>query len=114
MYNYRMVQADKLDFVPVASTAEIPPGQRMLLDVGDISLAVFNIAGKYFAIADICSHDGGPLAEGEIDGDVIECPRHGAQFNVKTGEVVAMPAVVPISTYPVKMEGDQIIVTLEG
>jgi 3-phenylpropionate/trans-cinnamate dioxygenase ferredoxin subunit len=112
MYNYRMVQADKLDFVPVASTAEIPPGQRMLLDVGDISLAVFNIAGKYFAIADICSHDGGPLAEGEIDGDVIECPRHGGQFDLASGKATRPPAVEDIPAYPVQVEGDQILVGL--
>jgi len=112
MYNYRMVQADKLDFVPVASIAEIGPGQRLLLDVGDISLAVFNIAGKYFAIADICSHDGGPLAEGEIDGEAIECPRHGGRFEIGTGKAIRPPAVEDIPAYPVRVEGDQILVGL--
>ena len=112
MYNYRTVETDKLEFVPVASTDEIPSGQRLLLDVGEISLAVFNIAGTYFAIADICSHDGGPLAEGEIDGASIECPRHGGAFELATGRATRPPAVEDIPAYPVRVEGDQILVGL--
>src|SRR3989304_10370125 len=100
MYNYRMVPADKLQFGPGASTAEVPPGQRLLLDVGDISLAVFNIAGQYFAVADICSHDDGPLGEGEVDGEVIECPRHGGRFALGSGKAIRLPAVEDNPAYP--------------
>lgn len=112
MFNYRSVEAEKLEFVPVATTAEIGNGERILVDIGDISVAVFNIAGTYFAIADICSHDGGPLAEGEIDGQGIECPRHGGEFDLATGRATRPPAVEDIPAYPVRVEGDQILVGL--
>jgi 3-phenylpropionate/trans-cinnamate dioxygenase ferredoxin subunit len=112
MYNYRMVQADKLEFVPVASTAEVGPGQRLLLDVGDLSLAVFNIAGQYFAIADVCTHDDGPLGEGEVEGEVIECPRHGGRFELRSGKAIQLPAVEDIPAYPVRVVDDQIEVGL--
>lgn len=110
MYNYRTVDAGQLEFIPVAAVDEVGDGQRILVDVGDLSLAVFNIAGTYFAIADICSHDGGPLAEGEIDGAAIECPRHGGEFDLATGKATRPPAVEDIPAYPVRVEGGQILV----
>lgn len=112
MYNYRTVEAEKLEYIPVATTDEVGNGQRLLLNVGDISLAVFNIAGSYFAIADICSHDGGPLAEGEVEDSTIECPRHGGAFDLKSGKATRPPAVEDIPAYPVRVEGDQILVGL--
>jgi 3-phenylpropionate/trans-cinnamate dioxygenase ferredoxin subunit len=112
VYNYRTVETDRLEFVPVATTDELTNGQRILVDIGDLSLVVFNIAGAYFAIADICSHDGGPLAEGEIDGQAIECPRHGGEFNLANGKATRPPAVEDIPAYPVRVEGDQILVGL--
>jgi 3-phenylpropionate/trans-cinnamate dioxygenase ferredoxin subunit len=112
VYNYRTVETDRLEFVPVATTDELTNGQRILVDIGDLSLVVFNIAGTYFAIADICSHDGGPLAEGEIDGQAIECPRHGGEFNLASGKATRPPAVEDIPAYPVRVEGDQILVGL--
>jgi 3-phenylpropionate/trans-cinnamate dioxygenase ferredoxin component len=98
----------------IARIGEVTPGKTKIIQAGKKELVLCNVEGAYYCIDNVCTHDEGPLGEGELMGDIIECPRHGAQFNVKTGEVVAMPAVVPISTYPVKMEGDQIIVTLEG
>ena len=112
MYNYRTVETDNLEFVPVATTSEVGPGQRLLLDIGDLSLVVFNIAGGYFAIADICSHDDGPLGEGELEGHVIECPRHGGRFDLSNGKAIQLPAVEDIPAYPVRVEGDQILVGL--
>jgi 3-phenylpropionate/trans-cinnamate dioxygenase ferredoxin subunit len=112
MYNYAVVEADKLEFVPVADVDEVQNGQRLLVDIGDLTVVVFNIAGAYFAIADICSHDGGPLAEGEIDGQAIECPRHGGEFELATGKAVRPPAVEDIPAYPVRVEGGQILVGL--
>jgi 3-phenylpropionate/trans-cinnamate dioxygenase ferredoxin subunit len=112
MYNYAVVEADKLEFVPVADVDEVQNGQRLLVDIGDLTVVVFNIAGAYFAIADICSHDGGPLAEGEIDGQAIECPRHGGEFELATGRAVRPPAVEDIPAYPVRVEGGQILVGL--
>lgn len=107
-FNYRQVASDKLEFVTVARTSELPNGQRLLLDVGGEPVAVFNIAGRYFAIADVCSHDDGPVGEGAVIGTQIECPRHGAHFDLETGRALSLPAVVDIPAYPVRVEGDEI------
>ncbi len=108
MLNYRMLGGDDLQYVTVARVHELPNGQRLLLDVGDRSIAVFNIAGSFFAIDDVCSHDDGPVAEGEVIGDRIECPRHGGQFDLTTGKAVQLPAVADIGAYPVRVVGDEI------
>ena len=85
-------------------------GAQVLLPVRieDQELAVFRIGGQYYAIEDVCTHDGGPVAEGALEGDVIECPRHGARFNVKTGAALSLPAVSPVPVYRVRIEGDDI------
>ncbi|OGC88812.1 MAG: hypothetical protein A2142_09925 [candidate division Zixibacteria bacterium RBG_16_48_11] len=98
----------------VAKLGEVPPGKTKIVTAGKKELVLCNIEGVYYCIDNVCTHDEGPLGEGVLEGDVIECPRHGAQFKVTTGEVVLMPAVVPIATYPVRLQGDQITVTLEG
>jgi len=108
MFNYRQLDDDRLEYVTIASTDEIRNGERLILDVAGNLIAVFNIAGRYYAIADICSHDDGPVAEGEIDGQEIECPRHGARFDLETGQALTLPAVVDIPAYPVRVEGDEI------
>ena len=95
-------------FVTVAKVGEIPEGGIKVVRLEDQPVAVFNIDGKYYAIDDLCTHDGGPLAEGRLEGEVIECPRHGAKFNVKTGDVLCLPATAPIPTYEVRIEGDDI------
>jgi 3-phenylpropionate/trans-cinnamate dioxygenase ferredoxin subunit len=101
------------DFVKVASTADIPPGQVRVFDVNGNQVAVCNVDGAFYAIDDVCTHDGGPLDQGQLEGNLIECPRHGARFDVTTGRVVALPAVVPVRTYPVQVEGDEIRVSVE-
>ena len=95
-------------FVTVAKVGEIPEGGRRIVRLGDQAIAVFRLDGGYYAIEDVCTHDGGPVAEGTLEGEVIECPRHGAKFNVKTGAVVAFPATSPVPTYPVRVQGDEI------
>jgi 3-phenylpropionate/trans-cinnamate dioxygenase ferredoxin subunit len=95
-------------FVTVARVGEIPPGGVKVVRLDDQSVAVFNVDGAYFALEDVCTHDGGPLAEGSLVGDVIECPRHGAKFNVRTGAVLAFPATAPVPTYAVRVDGDEI------
>ena len=95
-------------FVTVAKVGEIPEGGVKLVRVDDQPVAVFNVGGEYYAIDDLCTHDGGPLAEGRLEGDVIECPRHGARFNVRTGAVLCLPAIAPVPTYAVRIEGDEI------
>lgn len=98
------------EFIRVASVGEISPGDRKLIDFEEVTVALFNINGRYYCVEDVCTHDGGPVAEGELTGYAIACPRHGAEFDVRDGRVLSMPAVTPIPTYQVKVEGDDIFV----
>jgi 3-phenylpropionate/trans-cinnamate dioxygenase ferredoxin subunit len=95
-------------FVTVARLGEIPEGGVKVVRLGDVPVAVFHVHGEYFALEDLCTHDGGPLAEGVLDGEVIECPRHGARFDLRTGAVRALPATAPVPTYEVRVEGSEI------
>jgi 3-phenylpropionate/trans-cinnamate dioxygenase ferredoxin subunit len=98
------------EFVKVASTGEIPDGQRKLIDFEEVTVALFNVDGHYYCIEDVCTHDGGPVAEGELDRYSIECPRHGALFDIRDGRVLSMPAVVPVQKYEVRIEGEDILI----
>ncbi len=98
------------DFVKVAKVSDLPPGERLFYDFEDITVAVFNVAGEFYCIEDVCTHDGGPLAEGNLDAYCIECPRHGALFDIRDGSVHSMPAVVPVPTFKVKVEGEDVMV----
>ena len=69
-----------------------------------------NVDGHIYAIEDVCTHDGGPLEQGTLEGEQIVCPRHGATFDVRTGDVLTLPAVVPLMTFEVTVEGDEIFV----
>jgi len=80
---------------------------------GDTHLALANVNGEIYAIEDVCTPDGGPLGEGEVLDFEVECPRHGARFDVRTGKVAAFPAVVGVKTFPVKVEGSEVKVALE-
>jgi 3-phenylpropionate/trans-cinnamate dioxygenase ferredoxin subunit len=99
-------------FIRVAETSDIPTGRVKVVVVGDRRIALCNVDGQFYAIDDLCTHDGGPLDQGELAGDVIECPRHGARFDVRTGKVRALPAVKPLNTYPLRVEGSEIQVAL--
>ena len=99
------------DFVAVAKTSEIEEGVVKVVRVGDAPIGLTKIEGEYFAFADVCTHDDGPVAEGELDEYIIECPRHGAKFDIRTGKVKQLPAVVPIPIYDVKVEGDTVLVS---
>ena len=92
------------EFVRVASTTEIEPGERRWIEFEEDTVVLFNVGGKYYCIADICSHDGGPLEDGELYGCEIECPRHGARCDIRTGKPTALPAVEPIPSYQVRVE----------
>ena len=96
------------DFVTVATTDEIPPGERLVVEIGRKWVAIFNVDGKYYAIEDRCTHDDGPLAEGILDGIVIECPRHGACFDITNGKVLSPPALVNVPIFQVRVEGNEI------
>lgn len=109
MFNYNEIPEEEVEYIVVATKDELPNGERIFLEIDGQPVAVFNIAGKYFAIADVCSHDDGPVAEGEVEDTQIECPRHGAHFDLETGEALSLPAVVDIPAYPVKVEGDEVM-----
>ena len=83
------------EFIKVAGTSDLAPGDKMLVEYQGTPVGLFNIDGEFYAISDVCTHDNGPLVEGNLDGDCIICPRHGARFNVKTG-VQTMPAFSPV------------------
>lgn len=95
---------------PIAKLSEISPGQMKLVQAGGLSIALCNVEGRLFAIENVCTHDDGPLGEGALIGTEVECPRHGARFDVRTGAVTRMPAVVPVRTFPVRIEEDSIFV----
>ncbi|MBG7609718.1 MAG: non-heme iron oxygenase ferredoxin subunit [Anaerolineae bacterium] len=92
------------DWVVVARVEELAAGQRRIVDVDDTQIVVFNLGGQYFAIEDVCTHDGGKLTGGCVEGDQIVCPRHGARFCIRTGAALSAPAYEPTSTFPVRME----------
>jgi 3-phenylpropionate/trans-cinnamate dioxygenase ferredoxin subunit len=96
------------EFVTVAKQGEVPVGEARVVAVDGKHIALCNVDGTLYAIDDVCTHDGGPLGEGFLDGDQIECPRHGARFDVKTGKALTLPAVMPVNSYPVRVEGDEI------
>jgi 3-phenylpropionate/trans-cinnamate dioxygenase ferredoxin subunit len=102
-----------MTFVKIADVDELQPGERKVVEVEGRYIALFNVGGEFFAIADICTHDGGPLAEGELDDHIIACPRHGATFDVRTGEVLSFPAITPVPSYQVKIEGGEVLVAVE-
>ena len=103
MFNYTQIDESKIEYVEIAPASELPSGERMFVEIEGKPIVIFNIAGQYFSIADVCSHDDGPVGEGELEGYNITCPRHGAQFDVRTGKVIQMPAVVDIPAYPVRV-----------
>ncbi len=112
MYNYKTYKEEDVEFVAVASENEVGNGERILLEIDGQGIALFNIAGEFFAIADVCSHDDGPVAEGELEAYEIICPRHGARFDLRTGKALTLPAVVDIPAYPVRVEGGEILIGL--
>jgi 3-phenylpropionate/trans-cinnamate dioxygenase ferredoxin subunit len=91
------------DWVNVAKLEELPPGERRIVDIDAVQIAVFNLDGEFYAIEDVCTHDYAPLADAKLEGDEIICPRHGARFCIKTGAVTAPPAYEPIPTFPVRV-----------
>jgi 3-phenylpropionate/trans-cinnamate dioxygenase ferredoxin subunit len=101
-------------FVKAAKASEVQEGQAIVVEVMDHEVALCNVGGEIYAVANVCTHDGGPLGEGTLLGAEIECPRHGARFDVKTGVVRALPALIPIPSYEVKVEGDEIYVDVES
>lgn len=99
-------------YVKVGRAGDIPQGRPEVFDVEDRQIAIYKLADGYYAIEDICTHDGGPLVEGEVEGNEVICPRHGARFDIRTGAALCMPAVTPVASYPVRLHGDDLYVGL--
>lgn len=97
-------------FVKVAETDEVPSGRMKLVDVGAERIALANASGRFYAFSDECTHDGGPLSDGELEGEIVTCPWHFSRFNIATGEIVDSPAEEAITVYEVKVEGTAVYV----
>jgi glycine betaine catabolism B len=109
IYIGREVAAMNEDFVKVAETKDIQATQMKAVEVAGEDICVANVDGKYYAIGNICTHVGGPLDQGTLEGYQVECPWHGSKFDVRTGEPTKPPAKNPEPTYEVKVEGDNIL-----
>lgn len=96
------------DFVTVARTSDLAPGERMVVELGRDFVLLFNVDGQYYAIEDMCSHEEYELSDGALDGYTLECPKHGAHFDIRTGEHLTPPAVRSVRAYDVRVEGDSI------
>ncbi|HEY6104330.1 MAG TPA: non-heme iron oxygenase ferredoxin subunit [bacterium] len=100
-------------YLRVASVEEIPSGGALAVPVGGRTVAVFNVDGTFYAVDDTCTHEYAPLSQGARNGEIVTCSKHGSRFNVRTGRVLSLPAVVPVSTYPVKVEDGQVYILPE-
>ena len=99
------------DFIKVATIDEIPVNSSKLVEVDDMRIALFNLDGEFYAIEDVCTHDGGPLVEGEIVNDhQVKCPRHGARFDIRTGAALSFPAFEATNSYAVRIEGRDLLI----
>lgn len=101
-------KTDSMKWIDVAPADDVPDGEVRTFQVPGHRVAVARAEDHLYAVQDLCSHDDGPLGDGELEQYAIVCPRHGAKFDVRTGEVLMMPAVAPIDTFPVKEEGGRI------
>ncbi len=108
MYNYATLDEGQLEYIAIASVDELNDGERLFIEIDGQPIMVIRLANQYYAIADKCSHDDGPVGEGTLEGFDIICPRHGARFDIRTGRVLALPAFVDIPAYPVRVNEGQI------
>jgi len=112
MFNYTILDPLQVEYLEIAPAAELPEGARLFIEVAGRSIVIFNLADKLYAIGDVCSHDNGPVGDGEIDETEIICPRHGARFDIRTGKATSLPAVLDIPSYPVRVTGEMIEIGL--
>jgi 3-phenylpropionate/trans-cinnamate dioxygenase ferredoxin subunit len=92
------------EWIKVADAADVPPGEGLRVEIGEYPIAIWNVDGEFYATSDTCTHEESALTDGDLWDEIVECALHGAQFNVRTGEVVSLPAIFPIATFPVKEE----------
>jgi nitrite reductase/ring-hydroxylating ferredoxin subunit len=101
-----------MSFVEIAKTDEIPDGKMKVIKIDNNNILVTNIAGKYYAIGANCTHAGGDLSKGKMDGNIVICPRHGSKFDVITGKSVSGPAKQSVPIYQVKIQGKSILIDI--
>ena len=111
-YNYTQLDEHQLEYIAVVPAGELASGERLFVEIDDLVIVVFNIAGEYFAIQDECSHDGNSLEDGDLTGHQVACPRHGARFDVRSGKATALPAVEDIPAYPTRVVDGQVEIGL--
>jgi nitrite reductase/ring-hydroxylating ferredoxin subunit len=104
--------SDAVRKVPVCKTTDVDEGSAIRVETEGLILAVFNLNGAYYTTDDTCTHGPGSLSEGAILGDVVECDFHNGSFNIKTGEVVDPPCMIPLKTYVTKVEGDDVFIEI--
>lgn len=103
------------ELLKVATVDEVPVNGSKLIEVDGVRIALFNLNGEYYAIEDVCTHDGGPLVEGEIvNGHEVRCPRHGARFDICTGAALSFPAFEPTVAYDVHLQEDDLLIDYPG
>jgi nitrite reductase/ring-hydroxylating ferredoxin subunit len=95
-------------FIPVGDADAVAPGTAVRVVAGGEEVAIFNVDGQFYATTDVCSHDEASLADGELFGHVVECPLHGARFDVRTGKALSLPAVYPVKTFEVRVVDGQL------
>ena len=100
------------EFIAVCKTTDIPADGKLSIEVNERFIVVALVDGDYYCIDDVCTHDGGTLGDGELDGHCLVCPRHGAKFDVRNGDAVTMPATEATGSYEVRIEGEQILVRI--
>jgi 3-phenylpropionate/trans-cinnamate dioxygenase ferredoxin subunit len=100
------------EWVKVGEIGAVEPGKVKVIFPRGERIALCNVAGEYYAIDDVCTHDGGPLDQGEVFDDQIECPRHGARFDVRTGRALTLPAIRPVKSYAVQVQGGDILIEI--
>jgi 3-phenylpropionate/trans-cinnamate dioxygenase ferredoxin subunit len=105
-------QASENDFVPVCKVSDLPDPGKAVFEVGDRLVALFHVSGTFWALDDLCTHDGGPLAEGRLEDHTVVCPRHGAKFDIRTGQALTMPATRATATHQVQVKEGTVYVRL--
>jgi 3-phenylpropionate/trans-cinnamate dioxygenase ferredoxin component len=108
-----MANTENLHFVEIAMEAELPINERLFIEIDGKPVVIINLAGKLFAVGDVCTHDNGPVGDGELDGYELICPRHGARFDIRSGKATRAPAFTDIPSFPIKVEDGKIYLGLK-
>lgn len=99
---------EQCEFIAIAPISELSNGERIFVEIDKLPIVIFNINGEYFAIGDVCTHDDGPLGDGDVEEHQVICPRHGARFDIRSGKALNLPAVVDIPAYPTRVINGQV------